>query len=644
MLTIIPAFSGVHAIVFITFLSAFAADQQAASGQGVLRATIVDAVTGLPAACTVTLTDASGRVVREGEGFGGGFRCDGRFEKQVSAGRFRLRIARGFETRSEERLLEVAEGERLDVRFELHRNVDLRQRGWHAGDSHVHMVHGERTLPVSFEDVALAARAEDLQYLSLAQAWNLPEPTPEALETELRQRSRPDCVLTWNLEAPKNYYRGDAGRCLGHCWTLGMEGRTATGENALTLLLEASAHDYESSKPTYANFESHALIHAQQGAVFYTHPARWWMGPWGGRGGYPKKLQMRVSNMAVELPLDTLIGPTFDGIDLMTTGREFEANEMAFGLWCLLLNRGYRIAPTASSDACFDRPGGAIPGIVRTYTHLDEPFSLAAVTRAAAAGRNFVTSGPLLLATVAGQPPGTVFNADGKAREVRLEAWASGADAEGLSRVELLRNGEPFQAFDLSPRRAIFQTALSLSENETAWYCARAFGSDPTRQRAITGAFYFSPPGHAPPEPVPARVRVWLADAQTGAPLEGTVTEVSYHARLSRDGRHHDVTGGTGMLQVPATVRLRAEVPGYRSVVLSPFLDHRALVEFITGLTAEDLLNWGTFERVRGMLGEIELRFAMEKDGPRQPRASGQAAHASRLVAESTNPERLVNP
>src|SRR5207249_62070 len=142
------------------------------------------------------------------------------------------------------------------------------------------------------------------------------------------------------------------------------------------LLLDANAWDYESAKPTYANFESHSLIHAQHGAVFYTHPARWWMGAWGGQGAYPRREQMRVSNMAVELPLDTLIGPTFDGIDVLTGSGEHEANAKAFELWSLLLNHGYRLAATASSDACFDRPGGGIPGVVRTYTCIPGGFSL----------------------------------------------------------------------------------------------------------------------------------------------------------------------------------------------------------------------------------------------------------------------------
>jgi hypothetical protein len=152
---------------------------------------------------------------------------------------------------------------------------------------------------VDFDYVALTARAEDLQYLSVAQAWSIEPPTPEALERELNSRSTTDCVLTWNLEAPKNYYKGDAGRCLGHCWNAGTRGRTREGADVIRTLLDASAADYESAKPTYANFESHRLIHEQGGAVFYTHPARWWMGAWGGQGGYPKAEKMRVSNMAV---------------------------------------------------------------------------------------------------------------------------------------------------------------------------------------------------------------------------------------------------------------------------------------------------------------------------------------------------------
>jgi hypothetical protein len=82
-----------------------------------------------------------------------------------------------------------------------------------------------------------------------------------------------------------------------------------------------------------------------------SHPLRWWWGAWGGQGGYPRVERMRVSNLATELPLDTLLGPTYDGLDIITGAGEFEAKAGAFELWCLLLNHGYRLAGTGSSGS-----------------------------------------------------------------------------------------------------------------------------------------------------------------------------------------------------------------------------------------------------------------------------------------------------
>ncbi len=601
------------AMIAIGVACAMAESDSAQTKVAVLRGVVVDAETGLPEPCTVAIIDSKGRTVLESEGFKDGFRCDGRFEKQLPPGRTRVRVTRGFEVVAEERTVELARGREVRMEFRLKRRVDVRRRGWFAGDSHAHMIHGENKLPVDFNDVALAAKAEDLQFLSLAQAWSMENPTPEKLEAELSRRSSPDCALTWNMEAPKNYYRGDAGRCLGHCWTLGLRGRTGSGRDAISLLMEASAHDYESAKPGFANFESHQFIHEQGGAVFYSHPARWWTGPWGGQGGYAKQENMRISNMAVELPLDTLIGPTYDGLDVMTSSGELQANGLAFDLWCLLLNHGWRVAATASSDSCFDRPGGATPGDVRTYAYLEGGFSFPAVAKATALGRTFVTSGPLLLAALEKQPPGSSFAADGHKRTLTLEAWASGADDQGLGKMEVLRNGVLFWSNQWSQPCLSAKTNIVITEDQNAWYCARVFGTGARQPRAISGAFYFESKPYEPPAPIPASVRVSLVDRQSGAKLSGKVTEVFFKASLQSDGKSHAITGGEGELTTPAIARLRAEVPGYEPLCLSPFLDNPELLNTITGLKAEDLVKWVTFERVRALLGRVQLEFQLQR-------------------------------
>ena len=584
----------------------------AAPADAVLRGLITDAATGAPTACTVSITDADKRTVVESAAFKGGFRCDGAFEKRLPPGRTRLRITRGFETRAETRELTLADGATTDVAVALARVVDLRSRGWAAGDSHAHMIHGERDLRADFAFVGLTARAEELRYLSLAHAWQLDDPTPERLDAALAPHATDDCALTWNVEAPKNYYKGDAGRCLGHCWTLGMRGRTPRGADVIPLLLRASAADYESRKPTFANLESHALIHAQGGAVFYTHPLRWWTGSWGGQGGYPKRDGMRVSNMAVELPLDTLLGPTYDGVDVFTSGGEAEANDKAFRLWRLLVGHGYRLAATGSSDCCFDRPGGAAPGSARTYTYLGkEPFSLAAVARASAAGRTFATTGPLLLASLDGAPAGSACPADGRPRAFALEAWACGKDAKGLTRVELFRNGEPWHAEDFAPPVASWRTNLVVRDADSAWYCARVTGATPN-SRAVSGAFFLDARPHQPPRPVAAHVRVRVVDGASGQPLDATLVEVDGCAGdAPRELARHATSRGTAEFDMSGAARLRAEAPGREPLTLSPVYDCPALADAITGLDADALLDWSTFERFRSLLAHIELTFPL---------------------------------
>lgn len=588
-----------------------------AGGEGTVRGRIVDSVTQQPVACTVRLEDSEGLIHLDGEGLRHGFRCEGTFERKVPAGTVRLRITRGPEYLAAERTVGVTSGGVSDVAVELRRQVDLRARGWYGQDHHAHMLHGERTLPVSFGQVELAARAEDLQALSVAQAWAVDSPTPERLEAEFSQRSTADCQLTWNLEAPKNYYLGDASRCLGHCWNVGMRGRTPKGDDVIAMLLQASAWDYESEKPSHANFESHALIRSQGGAVFYTHPARWWTGPWGGKGGYPKQASMRVSNMAVELPFDTVAGPTFDGLDVITGTGEVDADEKAFRLWALLLNHGYRVAATASSDACFDRQGGATPGAARLYTYLDEPFSFPAAAKAAAKGRTFATTGPLLLVAVDGQPPGSAFPADGREYTLRLEVWPSGAVTGGLERVEVYRNGEIFRQFAAGTQGRPWTTNLSIAPKSDEWFCVRAFGTDTRRQRAVSGAFFFEVTPWRPPEPVPATVRATIVAEETGEPVAATLTEVTLLGTHAELGRRHSAPGGIQILNIPATARLKAEAIGFEPQTLSPLFDHPALIREVTTMDAEGLLDWKTYERIRRLLGEVPLTFRLRRSGTR---------------------------
>ena len=561
--------------------------------------------------CTVAIRTADGRLLTDHPSFTDGFRSTGLFEKDVPRGRVTVTVSRGFDYGAREQQLDLREGEQRDLAFRIERRTPLHQLGWYAGDSHVHMIHGERTIVVDFAYVALAARAEGLDYLGLCQHWNLPRITPEDLEQACERVSTPDFHLRWGMEAPKNYWRGDAGRCLGHGWTSGMRGRTADGRDAVAELIAMDTWDYESDKPPVPNFEIQAFIHALGGMVSYTHPHRWWWGKWGGQGGYPVEERKAISNIAQELPFDTVAGPTYDTIDILMQPHEREVNRKAQETWFLLLNKGYRIAATASSDTTFDNPGGGVPGKVRVYGRVPGEPTAAAVAESMRTGRSFVTSGPLLLLDIAGREPGDSIRI-GPAKQLRgrIRAWASGAPGERLTKVELFRNGQLLRTFE--PNNAPeFTAEFEVPASEPAWVIARCYGSTPD-QFAVTNPVYLENRPYRPPEPARARVVGSVRDRATGAALEGTVAVVHMDGRRPVRDSEVPFRGGRFELTAPATARIEVRVNGYRPQLESIFMDYAPLRDLTLNLKEQQLSDWGTYEEIRRLLEQVRLDVPLE--------------------------------
>ena len=556
---------------------------------------VTDAETGQVVPCTVAIRAAVGPVLTDHPSFRDGIRSAGIFEQEVPAGETVVRITRGFDYEPIEQRVALAAGDRRELQFRLRRRSPLHRLGWVAGDSHVHMIHGERTIVVSFDDVARAARAEGLDYLSLCQRWNVPEETPEAIEPACLRAGTPDFTLTWNLEAPKNYWRGDVAHCAGHGWTLGMRGRTPDGRSAISELLDISAWDYESDKPPAPNFESHALIHTLGGIVSYTHPHRWHLGKWGGRGIYPIDEKHFISNLAQELPFDTVAGPTYDMLDIMMQPHERDVNRQGQELWFMLLNHGYRIPATASSDTTFDNPGGGVPGKVRVYTLTGGDRSPAAVADAVKAGRNFVTSGPLLLLEIGNRQVGDVVRAPARLN-ARVRAW-------GASKVEIVRNGEVVRKFSGEGG------AFRVEEPGTAWYIARAYGAA-EGEVAVTNPIYFEGADYRAPQPAPAHVEAVIT-GDGGKPLSGTCEVIRMVGRDAMRESEVPFQDGRLSLIVPATARLRVRSAGYAPVTKSIFMDYAPLLDAMLNMRAEGLSDWGMYEKMRTLLGGVKLEFRL---------------------------------
>lgn len=581
---------------------------------------VFDSNTGQVIPCTVTIRVSHDETGAKPQEFR--FRSAGQFDQTVPRGAVSIVVSRGFDYVAQQKTLDLRAGQHVKVTFRLRRQADLRRLGWYCGDNHVHMIHGKEKVSVTFSDVALAARAAGLDYMSVAQNWNLPagEITPAHLATLCKRASTPKFILTWNMEAPKNYWRGDVTHCLGHCWTLGMRGYTAGGQDAIQELSQMSAHDYESEKTPAPNFESQALIHSLGGIVVYSHPCRWEWGKWGGEGIYPVEPGKFISNLAQELPYDTIIGPTYDGIDILMQSWDRENYLEAQALWFMLLNKGYRVPGTASTDASFDKPQGAHPGIVRVYTHAAGAPSIRAISAAMKAGRNFVTSGPLLLMYIDGHQPGDVVPlSHGSDFQVQLQAWPSGIAGEHLTRIELIRNGKILKQFVLDGQRKEFRARFTIHEAGTAWYIARCFGSTDL-QVAITNPIYFQGPDYQPPHSTLAHVTgTVISDA--GKPLDGECDVIKMVGLTPVEMSERAFAHGRFTLDVPGTARLRVRAAGYAPMTKSIFMDDPSLLRMTLNMREAELTDWRTFEEIRHLLRTVHLDFRLTRlrKGPTAP-------------------------
>jgi hypothetical protein len=520
-------------------------------------------------------------------------------------------VSRGFDYAAETRDLQLTTGATTECVIRLARVSPLRKEGWVCGDSHVHMRHGEAKVAADFAFVALTARAEAMDYMHVAQAWNIADATPEILTRECDKVSTPDCVLHWNMEAPKNCWKGDVSHAMGHCWNLGLLDTPADGSNPINELFALSAGDYENKKVSTPNFESHAYIHGAGGIVAYTHPCRSWRSDWPAKNGMPFEHDKFVSNLAQELPFDTVAGPTYDTIDIMMRTEERVVNENGEKLWFMLLNQGYRIPATASSDACFDRIGGAIPGAVRVYTRIEGEPTPAKVATSMKAGRNFVTSGPLLSFSVGRHGIGDIVPVSKRVKlNASVHAWASGALGEYLTKIDVIRNGEIYKSVELTDKPGAHELNFDLEEDKTSWYIVKCYGSR-WNQYAVSNPIYFEAPGYRAPEATRASVELQAMDSVTGKPLDGSYDVVEMMGRTPKVLHTGEFIGGKANITAPATARIRVHAVGYEGATKSIFMDTPALLNSTLEMRLPSLLDWNAYEDLKKTLSQIQLKFDM---------------------------------
>ncbi len=209
--------------------------------------------------------------------------------------------------------------------------------------------------------------------------------------------------------------------------------------------------------------------------------------------------------------------------------------------WYRFLNSGFRLPAVAASDY----PACRKLGDCLTYVHSDRPPDAVAWLRGAAAGRSFVTTGPLVLLEVEGQQPGTTIDRAGPGPHrvnVRLRVRSEVAP---VSNVQIVVNGRILEETRRLRGATSSVTGSSCERpidlDRSAWIAARAFSTSRTGlpdAESHTNPVYVILDGKAPYEQESIDVLIRRLDDQIAAHKKRSFPEqarvISYFER-SRD-------------------------------------------------------------------------------------------------------------
>ncbi len=305
----------------------------------------------------------------------------------------------------------------------------LREQGWFKGDFHAHIIHGENFYCGNLPMIAFAARAEHYDWLYCAERHGN-SPYPDDAMRLAKHFSGDHFLLKLNSEFPKNLN--------GHIGNLGIP----------PVLFPIDFHKI-------SNFElAERYIYKHGGVAVPVHPLY--------DDGAKTDGIARMTGKEVILWL--LLNPEMcPCLDLFYHDNTPGAAEF----WYMLLNRGYRIGVTATSDAAFDV--GRTPGSDRgsTFVQMDS-LSEANLLRGIRERRTMVSwNGGALTLAIDGKRSGSVLAPSGRHRLTAELFYRPGRRVV----LKIIRNGLIFAEKELTvPKSGSFRMEIPIHETESCWY------------------------------------------------------------------------------------------------------------------------------------------------------------------------------
>ena len=423
---------------------------------GVIDFQIVDAESKEQIPARIHLWDSTGKFIKPPTlpFWHDHFVCNGKVRLRVPPGDYRFEIERGPEYRVHYGSFRMLPGARESKVIPLKRILDMSEKGWYAGDLHIHR-------PI--KDVPLLMGAEDLYVAPVITWWNqkniwsnreLPNPL-----LQLVDKKRYMHVLSGEDER-------DGGALLYH-------------NMPEVIDITAGTKHYPSSMQYLMSIRKMPGVHIDIEKPF------WWDTPLWIASGMVDSIgllnnHMQRSKMLPNEAWGKKRDPQrFPGVH----GNGKWSQEIYYQI----LNTGHRIAPSAgSASGVLDNP----VGYNRVYVHCGEDFSWDTWWSNLKAGRVVVTNGPLMRPLVNGKLPGHVFEAEA-GEKVTLQATLSLSVQDKVEYLEIVRDGLVIENVPLDEYAKRGGRLPEVEFTESGWMLIRAVTNNPKTYRlASSGPFY----------------------------------------------------------------------------------------------------------------------------------------------------------
>lgn len=348
---------------------------------------------------------------------------DGACQGWLPGGLVIVDVARGYEYQPLRALVDIQPGQR-ELALRLKRRRDMNRERWFSGDSHVHFL--------STVGAHLEARGEGLNVVSLLTSqWGSLFSSTEEFTGQASVAPDGETIVHVSQENRQHL--------LGHLNLLGLQ------------------------RPVMP-WCSDGLNEAELGGTLETNLAHW-ADACHAQGGTVVLPHFPVPNGE---PPALIATRRVDAIE-MTRDEPYRRAE-----YYRYLNAGYRL-PLAGGT---DKMDAAVPvGLIRTYVFIppDEPFTYPAWCRNLAAGRSFVTTGPMLSLTVEGCSLGdTVSLLPGGTVAVEVHADA----IFPIHRLEIIQAGQVVAGVEapLGQGSDTLSLKTQLKIDRHTWIAARCLG------------------------------------------------------------------------------------------------------------------------------------------------------------------------